>query len=77
MTTFICKIVFENYQVLCETDSHTHCMSDVTVLHLANPLMSQTPVFPALTYCPRGTLVPTFFLSLLSPCARRDGGRSC
>lgn len=60
MTAFKGNIVFENYQALCEADSHTHCVSDVTGLHLANPSMSQPPASPALTYCLRGTLVPPF-----------------
>lgn len=60
MTAFKGNIVFENYQALCEADFHTHCVSDVTGLHLANPSMSQPPASPVLTYCPRGTLVPPF-----------------
>lgn len=72
MTAFKGNIVFENYQALCETDSHTHCGSDVIVLHLANPSTSQPPASPALTYCPRGILVPPFSSPSWAPVPERE-----
>lgn len=72
MAAFKCKIAFENYEVLRETDPTPAARLLSAVLHPNNPALPLPPTSPSLTPSPPSSASPS--LPSGAPCQRGDQG---